>query len=88
MKRVRYTKYTGDLASEMDMEDLLQGALRLPARLRFPRSLSRAFRMMDHTLDDLREALRQAARSRATCFDERIQQKTRPDGGRTASSTS
>ena len=24
MKRVRYTKYTGDLASEMDMEDLLK----------------------------------------------------------------
>ena len=24
MKRVRYTKYTGDLASEIDIEDLLQ----------------------------------------------------------------
>ena len=24
MKRVRYTKYTGDLASEMSMEDLLK----------------------------------------------------------------
>ena len=24
MKRVRYSKYTGDLASEMDLEDLLQ----------------------------------------------------------------
>ncbi len=24
MKRIRYTKYTGDLASEMDMEDLLK----------------------------------------------------------------
>ena len=58
MKRVRYTKYTGDLASEMSMEDLLQALsdYLLDSGFRNPSSIQE----LDHTLDDLREALRQA----------------------------
>ena len=58
MKRVRYTKFTGDLASEMDIEDLLKALsdYLLDSGFRDPYL---RFQDMDHTLDDLREALRQ-----------------------------
>ena len=71
MKRVRYTKYTGDLASEMSMEDLLQALsdYLLDSGFRNP---FMQFQELDHTLDDLREALRQALESEEL-FDEQVQ---------------
>ena len=72
MKRVRYTKYTGDLASEMSMEDLLQALsdYLLDSGFRNP---FMQFQELDHTLDDLREALRQALES-GELFDENMQE--------------
>jgi Ca-activated chloride channel family protein len=72
MKRVRYTKYIGDLASEMSMEDLLQALsdYLLDSGFRNP---FMEFQELDHTLDDLREALRQALES-GELFDDRVQQ--------------
>jgi Ca-activated chloride channel homolog len=72
MKRVRYTKYTGDLASEMSMEDLLQALsdYLLDSGFRNP---FMEFQELDHTLDDLREALRRALES-GELFDDRMQQ--------------
>jgi Ca-activated chloride channel family protein len=73
MKRVRYTKFTGDLASEMDIEDLLKGLsdYLLDSGFRDPYL---RFQDMDHTLDDLRDALRQLLES-GDMFDERIRQQ-------------
>jgi Ca-activated chloride channel homolog len=72
VKRVRYTKYTGDLASEMSMEDLLQALsdYLLDSGFRNPFT---QFQELDHTLDDLREALRQALES-GELFDDQMQQ--------------
>src|SRR5579862_2108416 len=72
MKRVRYTKYTGDLASEMSMEDLLQALsdYLLDSGFRNP---FMQFQELDHTLDDLREALRQALES-GELFDDQMQE--------------
>lgn len=73
MKRVRYTKYNGDLASEMDLEGLLQALSDyfLDSGFRDPYS---NFQEFDHNLDDLREALRRALES-GDLFDEATQQK-------------
>jgi Ca-activated chloride channel homolog len=72
MKRVRYTKYTGDMASEMSMEDLLQALsdYLLDSGFRNP---FMQFQELDHTLEDLREALRRALES-GELFDDRMQQ--------------
>ncbi len=75
MKRIRYTKYKGSLADELDMESLL-GALSdylLDSGFRSP--LAR-FQELDgeQTLENLREALRQALQS-GELFDEAIQER-------------
>jgi len=72
MKRVRYTKYIGDLASEMSMETLLQALsdYLLDSGFRNPFI---QFQELDHTLDDLREALRQVLES-GELFEDRMQQ--------------
>ncbi|MGA2538549.1 MAG: VWA domain-containing protein [Terracidiphilus sp.] len=57
MRRIRYSKYSGDLASEMDMEELLQALSDYLLDSGFYDSSTR-FQELDHTLDDLREALR------------------------------
>jgi Ca-activated chloride channel homolog len=72
MKRVRYTKYTGDPASEMSMEDLLQALSDYLLDSGFRNPFLR-FQELDHTLDDLREALRRALES-GELFDERMQE--------------
>src|SRR5450631_4031615 len=73
MKRVRYTKFIGDLASEMDMEDLLKALsdYLLDSGFRDPYT---RFQELDHNLDDLREALRRVLES-GSFFDEAIRQK-------------
>lgn len=72
MKRVRYTKYTGDLSSEIDLEDLLQALsdYLLDSGFQDPYS---DYRSMDQTLDDLREAIRQALES-GEFLDQQTQQ--------------
>src|SRR5277367_4105093 len=62
MKRVEYTKYNGDLASEVDLEELLQALSDyfLDSGFRDPYA---QFQELDHNLDDLREALRRMLQS-------------------------
>src|SRR5271170_485448 len=72
MKRVRYTKYTGDLASEMSLEDLLQALSDYLLDSGFQNPFMQ-FQELDHTLDDLREALRRALES-GELFDEHMQE--------------
>jgi Ca-activated chloride channel homolog len=72
MKRVRYTKYNGDLASEMSLEDLLQSLSDYLLDSGFQNPYQ-DFQDLDHTLDDLKEALRRALES-GELFDERMQQ--------------
>jgi Ca-activated chloride channel family protein len=73
MKRVRYTKYNGDLASEMEMDDLLKALsdYLLDSGYRDPFT---RFSDLDQTMDDLKEALRRALEA-GDLFDESIQQK-------------
>ncbi len=73
MKGVRYTKYTGDLASEMDLEGLLEALsdYLLDSGYRDPYA---GFGDMDHNLDDLREALRRILES-GEFFDEDTQRQ-------------
>src|SRR6185437_6680694 len=72
MKRVRYTKYTGDLSSEIDLESLLQALsdYLLDSGFQDPYS---DYQSMDQTLDDLREAIRQALES-GEFLDQQTQQ--------------
>jgi Ca-activated chloride channel family protein len=72
MKRVRYSKFTGDLASEMDMEDLLKALSNFLLDSGFRDPYTR-FQEFDHTLENLREALRQLLES-GDFFDESIRQ--------------
>src|ERR1700722_10203836 len=60
MKRIRYTKYTGDPASEMSMEDLLKALSEYLLDSGFQDPWSR-FAELDgeHTVEKLRQALRQ-----------------------------
>ena len=73
MKSVHYTKYKGDLASEIDLEDLLQALANylLDSGYRNPYG---DFEQQDHSLDDLREALRWALENH-DLFDESLRQK-------------
>jgi Ca-activated chloride channel family protein len=73
MKRVRYTKYTGDLASEMEVEDLLQALSDYLLNSGYRDPFTR-FSELDHTMADLKEALRQALEA-GDLFDEAMQQK-------------
>jgi len=73
MRRVHYSKYTGDLASEIDLESLLQALsdYLLDSGFRDPYA---RFQEFEHNLDDLREALRRILES-GDFFDESMQQK-------------
>jgi Ca-activated chloride channel family protein len=57
MKRVRYTKYTGDLASEIDLEELLKGLSDYLLDSGYYNPWG-DFQDLQHNMDDLREALR------------------------------
>ena len=80
MKRIRYTKYTGDPASEMSMEDMLKALSEYLLDSGFQDPWSR-FAELDgeHTMDNLREALRQALEA-GDLFDERDAAAHRADG--------
>ena len=75
MKRVRYTKYTGDPASDMSLEDLLKALSEYLLDSGFNDPFSR-FSELDgeHTIENLREALRQAMEA-GDLFDEQTQEQ-------------
>jgi Ca-activated chloride channel family protein len=71
MKRICYKKYDSDLASEIDLEDLLQSLSDyfLDSGFRDPYS---DFQELDHNFDDLREALRRLLEE-GGLFDDEMQ---------------
>ncbi len=73
MKRVHYTKYNGDLASEVDLEGLLQALSDYLLNSGFYDPYN-GFEDLDHNLDDLREALRRVLESGAA-FDEEMREQ-------------
>ncbi len=73
MKRVRYTKYTGDLASEIDLESLLQALSDYFLNSGFYDPYT-SFQDLDQTLEDLREALRRALQN-SDFFDESLREQ-------------
>ncbi len=73
MKRVRYTKYDGDLAAELDMEDLLEALSDYLLDSGFQNPLMQ-FQDLDQTMEDLKEALRRAMES-GELFDQETQAK-------------
>jgi Ca-activated chloride channel homolog len=75
MKRIRYTKYTGDPASEMSMEDMLKALSEYLLDSGFQDPWSRFSELGgEHTMDNLREALRQALEA-GDLFDGEMQQQ-------------
>jgi Ca-activated chloride channel family protein len=73
MKSVRYTKFTGDLASEMSMDDLLKALSDYLLDSGFQNPYAE-FQDLDQTMEDLKEALRRAL-EQGDAFDESLQQK-------------
>jgi len=75
MKRVRYTKFTGDLASSFGLEDLMQALSDFLLDSGFQDPMSR-FQEFDgeQTMDNLREAIKQALES-GELFDDEAQEK-------------
>jgi Ca-activated chloride channel family protein len=75
MKRVRYTKFTGDLASSFGLEDLMQALsdFLLDSGFQDPMSRFQEFDG-DQTMENLREAIKQALES-GELFDEEAQEK-------------
>jgi Ca-activated chloride channel family protein len=73
MKRTRYTKYNGDLGSEIDLEELLEALSDYFLDSGFSDPYS-SFGDLDQSMDNLREALRRLLRN-GSFFDEHIRQK-------------
>jgi Ca-activated chloride channel homolog len=75
MKRVRYTKFTGDLSSSFGLEDLMQALsdFLLDSGFNDPMSRFQEFNG-DQTMENLREAIRQALES-GEIFDDEAQEK-------------
>jgi uncharacterized protein with von Willebrand factor type A (vWA) domain len=76
MKRVRYTKFTGDLSSSFGLEDLMQALSDFLLDSGFYDPYSSRFQEFngDQTMENLREAIRQALES-GEIFDEEAQEK-------------
>ena len=73
MKRVRYTKYNGDLASEMEMDDLLKALSEYLLDSGYRDPFTR-FSDLEQTMSDLKEALRRALEA-GDAFDQDLQDK-------------
>ena len=75
MKRIRYTKFTGDLSSAFGLEDLMQALADFLLDSGFQDPMSR-FQQFDgeQTMENLRDAIRQALDS-GELFDEEAQEK-------------
>lgn len=74
MKRVRYTKFTGDLSSSFGIEDLMQALSDFLLDSGFNDPYSQFSEFNEQTLENLREAIRQALES-GEVFDEESQEK-------------
>src|ERR1700677_2700658 len=77
MKRIRYTKFTGDFASSLGLEDLLQALSEflLDSGFQDPYTRHRFEELNgDQTMENLREAIKQALES-GEIFDEEAQEK-------------
>src|ERR1700756_4260568 len=74
MKRVRYTKFTGDLSSSIGLEDLLQALSDFLLDSGFSDPYSSFNEFNNQTMENLREAIRQALES-GELFDEEAQEK-------------
>ena len=76
MKRVRYTKFTGDLSSSFGLEDLMQALSDFLLDSGFYDPYSSRFQEFngDQTMENLREAIRHALES-GELFDEESQEK-------------
>lgn len=73
MKRVRYTKFNGDLASQASMENLLNALSDYLLDSGFRDPLGQ-FQDLEHSMADLEEALRRALES-GDLFEEELQQQ-------------
>lgn len=73
MKTVRYTKFNGDLASDLSMDDLLKALSDYLLDSGFQNPYAE-FQDLDQTIDDLREALRRAL-EQGDAFDDNLQQR-------------
>jgi uncharacterized protein with von Willebrand factor type A (vWA) domain len=74
MKRVRYTKFTGDLSSSFGLEDLMQALSDFLLDSGYQDPYAQFSEMNNQTMEDLREAIKQALES-GELFDEESQQK-------------
>src|SRR6202042_253137 len=74
MKRIRYTKFTGDLSSSFGLEDLMQALGDFLLDSGFNDPYSQFQEMNDQTLENLRDAIKQALES-GELFDEEAQEK-------------
>jgi len=74
VKRIRYTKFTGDLASSLGLEDLLQALSDFLLDSGYQDPYSNFMDIHDQTMENLREAIREALES-GELFDEESQRK-------------
>src|ERR1017187_8745154 len=74
MKHIRYTKFTGDLASSIGLEDLMQALADFLLDSGFQDPYAQFSELNNQTMEILREAIRQALES-GELFDEESQQK-------------
>src|SRR6185437_4502977 len=74
MKRIRYTKFTGDLSSSFGLEDLMQALSDFLLDSGYNDPYSEFQNFNDQTLDNLRDAIKQALES-GDLFDEEAQEK-------------
>jgi uncharacterized protein with von Willebrand factor type A (vWA) domain len=74
LKRIRYTKFTGDLASSLGLEDLLQALSDFLLDSGYQDPYSNFTEMNDQTMENLRQAIREALDS-GELFDEEAQEK-------------
>src|ERR1035441_7783694 len=74
MKHIRYTKFTGDLASSIGLEDLMQALADFLLDSGFQDPYAQFSELNNQTMENLREAIRQALES-GDLFDEESQQK-------------
>jgi len=74
LKRIRYTKFTGDLASSFGLEDLIQALSDFLLDSGYQDPYAQFQELNNQTMENLREAIRQALES-GELFDEEAQQK-------------
>ena len=74
MKRIRYTKFTGDLSSSFGLEDLMQALSDFLLDSGYQDPYAQFNELNNQTMENLREAIREALES-GELFDEESQQK-------------